>query len=56
MNTGYVLEIKDINKKPGRKQVFLRNRWFNQASIKIIHSSIFLNEKDEKTQKKVQKA
>ncbi len=49
------LQTKDMNKKCGGKQSILQNRWFHQEDICITQLMNFLNEKNQKTQKELQK-
>ncbi len=44
-----------MNKKLGRKQFILHNKWFDKESVKITHSMTFLNEKGKITQNKASK-
>ena len=46
-------QIKDINKRVGKKQFILRNGWFDQKGVQITHPMAFLNDKSEVIQKKV---
>ena len=50
-----VLQIKDINKRVGGKQLILRNKWFNQEGVRITHAITFFNDKGEVIQKRDQR-
>lgn len=43
------LQIKNMNKKPGKKQFILCNKWYNHKNIWITHFMTFFNEKGEVT-------
>ena len=49
------LQIKDMNKRLGRKQPILCNGWFDHKGIRITYPMTFFNEKGKVTQKNVQK-
>ena len=49
-----VLQIKDMNKRCGRKQSVLRNGWFDQGNDCIAQPMNFLNDKNQWMQKGIQ--
>ena len=51
--TKNVFQVKEMNKKIGKKQSWLCNKWFDYKNIEITHFMIFFNKKKEVTQKKV---